>query len=248
MHSLPADFDGSSHAGDGRPRGHPPHPQTRMRYRPGLAVEVAVHIIALTASAMQGDREQCLAAGMNDYVIKPVRRGESQAALERWNAAAPHTLAGTDCRCRGTPIDRTFRPNNSPLTPRPLRASNVAWNVATVRRKNRGFTLVEIMIVVLIIAILAMIGRAAIARINLRAGASVYENDCPVSRDRTGRGRSEPASRALTVAARLPCLRAAASYDGRAGAGCADRYPAARACFTRAGVIGNSRRRAPQAS
>ncbi len=43
-----------------------------------------VHIIALTASAMQGDREKCISVGMNDYVSKPVRLGELQAALERW--------------------------------------------------------------------------------------------------------------------------------------------------------------------
>ncbi len=45
-----------------------------------------VYIIALTASAMQGDREKCLSVGMNDYVSKPVRPAELQAALERWAA------------------------------------------------------------------------------------------------------------------------------------------------------------------
>ena len=41
-------------------------------------------IIALTANTMQGDQEECLAAGMNDYISKPVRLEELTAKLEKW--------------------------------------------------------------------------------------------------------------------------------------------------------------------
>jgi CheY-like chemotaxis protein len=53
----------------------------------------AVHIVAMTANATQADREECLLAGMNDYVSKPIRVPDLVAALER--TPAPHRPAET---------------------------------------------------------------------------------------------------------------------------------------------------------
>ncbi len=47
------------------------------------------YIIAITANAMQGDKDFCIAAGMDGYVSKPVRNAELQAALERRGAFRP---------------------------------------------------------------------------------------------------------------------------------------------------------------
>ena len=45
-------------------------------------------VIAVTANAMEGDREQCLSVGMNDYLTKPYSIEAMREVLERWSAAA----------------------------------------------------------------------------------------------------------------------------------------------------------------
>ncbi len=72
--------------------------EATRRIRAELPPSAQPRIIAMTANAMQGDREMCLAAGMDDYVSKPVQVSGLIAALERVDvrnggAAMPVSLA-----------------------------------------------------------------------------------------------------------------------------------------------------------
>ena len=50
-------------------------------------------VIAITAHAMEGAAAECLAAGMDDYLSKPLRREQLEAALHRWIASEPDSAA-----------------------------------------------------------------------------------------------------------------------------------------------------------
>jgi two-component system sensor histidine kinase/response regulator len=74
-------------------------PQAARRYTP---------IIAVTANALSGDRERCIAAGMNDHLGKPFRRRQLQAAMAHWigtSGGYAHLPAEPDAPAPGV-IDR----------------------------------------------------------------------------------------------------------------------------------------------
>ena len=77
-----------------------------IRAHPEPAVS-RLPIVALTASALEGERQKCLAAGMSDYLAKPFRLDELTGMLGRWRAVQGHTASVGDAVVAGADADST---------------------------------------------------------------------------------------------------------------------------------------------
>jgi len=67
-----------------------------IRVREAASKDRRLPVVAMTANAMAGDRDLCLAAGMDDYIAKPVRMEALRAALTRFLPIAPDDGSGSE--------------------------------------------------------------------------------------------------------------------------------------------------------
>ncbi len=78
------------------------------------------YIVAMTANALAGDREECLRAGMDDYITKPVRLNELEAAISRGLKTIEESAAGSDADLLDQEILQSVRDLAGPGEPSPL--------------------------------------------------------------------------------------------------------------------------------
>jgi two-component system, sensor histidine kinase and response regulator len=92
-------------------------------------------IIAMTANAMSEDRERCFAAGMNDYISKPIDIGKLATVLTRWMPKSDHPVAAV------APVEDAPAPAPppAPVVENPGQALDVAAGLASTMDSTKAY-------------------------------------------------------------------------------------------------------------
>ncbi|KAL2069832.1 hypothetical protein VTL71DRAFT_14511 [Oculimacula yallundae] len=92
---------------------------TKLLRRDPIDAVRSVLVIAMTASAIQGDREKCLESGMNDYLAKPVRSNVLKKKLDQYILQAPVTTPNLDSDAQKitNKVLREMNGSSSPTSP-----------------------------------------------------------------------------------------------------------------------------------
>ncbi len=77
--------------------------EATRQIRAGEPAGERIPIVAITANAMQGDREICLACGMDDFLPKPYKQSQLKALLQKWLPASPMPAAANGA-ARSVPV------------------------------------------------------------------------------------------------------------------------------------------------
>lgn len=111
----------------------PQQQKAKMESNLAAAWLSAVPIVAMTASAIRGDREKCRDAGMDDYLAKPVRSATLEKMLLKW-CPGRHPM-----RSNSAPVGTSL--TAPPPTPYDLRAEG---DIAVAAGKKSAFTMAAI--------------------------------------------------------------------------------------------------------